>query len=84
MHFVVVLIAGWFADWLVSHVAGLDPATARQVAEVLVDHIFGVAVTLVATGWYWLKRPGDIPAKSLPAVAVFQKPTYPADAGERK
>lgn len=74
MQFILVLVVGWFTDWLVSHVAGLDPAVARQVAQVLVDHTFGFGVTLVATGWYWFRRPGDVPAKSLPSAAVFSKP----------
>lgn len=60
MPFVTVLIVGWFTDWLISHVAGIDPATARQVADVLVNHVLGVGVTLVATGWYWFRRPGDV------------------------
>lgn len=70
MQFILVLIVGWFADWLVSHVAGLDPVMARNVAQVLVDHAFGASVTLVSIGWYWFRRPGDVPAKSLPAAEV--------------
>ncbi len=74
MQFILVLVVGWFADWLVSHVTGLDPAMARQVAQVLVDHLFGFGVTLVSIGWYWFKRPGDVAPKDMPSAAVFSKP----------
>lgn len=88
MQFIVVLIVGWFTDWLVSHVAGLDANTARQVAQVLVDHTFGVAVTLVATGWYWFRRPGDLPAKIIEDYRDLLKvgidPAAPASAAPVK
>lgn len=66
MQFITVLIVGWLTDWLASHVAGLDPVTARKVSQALADafseHVVGTVITLVATGWYWFRRPGDLPA----------------------
>lgn len=68
MPYVLALAIGWLANWLAQHVPSINPAQAHDVAQVLVDNFVGIGSTLLATGWYFFRRPGDTP----------QLPTSPA------
>lgn len=71
MPYILALVIGWLADWLAQHVPSINPAQAREVAQVLVDHFLGIGSTLLATGWYFFRRPGDAP--QLPAADAPKK-----------
>jgi hypothetical protein len=67
----LAMLVVWLSGWLVQKVPALDPATSHQVAQALVDNAWSLILSAVATGWLWLRRPGDkTPAQVAEKVAA--------------